>query len=1036
MFVAAFLAAMSTSLAVPSVAAELEPDAPCQARSWSMSPEGGLVITGCFDGRIRLTDAGTGKVVMSLPAGVGSVVATALSADGRRLAALVRPRDSAFRLLQMWDLSSRERLFQVQSNANGGSLAISPTGDRVLHFPQAGEDFETVLWNGNDGARLKGLEGTVDDTTPSAISSDGRLAFTTATDGVRVYDAQSGELLWKKPGYHAGGAFSPDGRRLLLWSYDAKVVYALTGFELASAKRDDPLGAFGRGAFSQDGMRIVLGHPQGVSYWSHDLRKIWALPTRAAVTWLSTTPEGVLVATLDARLTKYSVQGREEAHATVGVFDEDHFRITPDGRSAAVVHEGKGAVRIFALSPFREVGCFAGSPGTCGEIRAEAQYGAAAAGADPRSLMEAAAAMRPFIEESRQTTAKLGLSVLADEGDRVLLDHGLAALELGDFAAARDAFSLALRSQLATTRGRARVGLAKVLTGEGRDGEAVEVLRAGAVELARALRAERLMFHVRNGKDVLADLHDELARALLRQGRITEALDETEAGLTSYSQGYQSEPGPKVRLLSTRAAALEAARRPQEAHTLRVQASTLAAEAERRDVPLIASVLTGLAENLILQGRLREAEAYLVQALDTYSEYASLDHVATVAATARLGDLRAGNLDEPQRAVDVLRPVIRTVAAGVGAGTLGIRADGARRTKSREVFRTGVRTYWRAAEAAAAPVARPKAVTSERHLVPVEQVLMTPGGEQVLTVAANEPAMLWDVTTGRLLRVFPISSSPVAASLHPDGRRLLTGFDNRLIIWDVASGRQLVSVKAEGEGAFIDRRGRRLAWVENPSQSATFNFLDGVGAPISRVRTGLRTPAVEASPDDELLLAVDQEGQGGLWRVEDGAEVCRFDTATPLAAFGDKRAWVDSVAFTDDGQHFLASGGVLTVWDVTSCSLVARHEGDAADFPSDYQRALYGGPLVSLKAKVGEDVLDEVYFSPLAPAALALFNSGELILVDPSTGDRRHVLDPKVDRVAGVAFSADGKHVAAATGDATARVWDTRTGRLIAALGR
>jgi WD40 repeat protein len=81
------------------------------------------------------------------------------------------------------------------------------------------------------------------------------------------------------------------------------------------------------------------------------------------------------------------------------------------------------------------------------------------------------------------------------------------------------------------------------------------------------------------------------------------------------------------------------------------------------------------------------------------------------------------------------------------------------------------------------------------HSVAVNEICFTKDGRQVVSVGSDQTIRIWDGATGGLQRTISVGSVVYAAAVSHDSKRIASGsFDGRVCLWDLATGRQLVTL--------------------------------------------------------------------------------------------------------------------------------------------------------------------------------------------------------------------------------------------------
>lgn len=156
---------------------------------------------------------------------------------------------------------------------------------------------------------------------------------------------------------------------------------------------------------------------------------------------------------------------------------------------------------------------------------------------------------------------------------------------------------------------------------------------------------------------------------------------------------------------------------------------------------------------------------------------------------------------------------------------------------------------------------------------PDSQLAVTAGGglwkDGMWTRGTDHAMRLWDVRSGGELRGFKGHDAPVrSVALAPDGKSAATGGeDGTLLVWDLATGRQLrrieMPVRAAVVGVAWSSDGKRLAAVTRGGKEVggKLGFWD--------IATGKLHQKLASSPQGLTSLALSPDGK---WAVTGGAD--------------------------------------------------------------------------------------------------------------------------------------------------------------------
>jgi WD40 repeat protein len=326
-------------------------------------------------------------------------------------------------------------------------------------------------------------------------------------------------------------------------------------------------------------------------------------------------------------------------------------------------------------------------------------------------------------------------------------------------------------------------------------------------------------------------------------------------------------------------------------------------------------------------------------------------------------------------------------------------------------------------------------------------VAYAPDGKTLFSSSGTGPARQWDAATGKELRRFDTPGGTLAFALSPDGKILATTPSvhlNRggpdLLLWDVTTGRLLRSTRAAVEWAI------RLRFTpDGKALLAERRYGGGVRAfdVASGKDLGLWGPPEARSG----LLALSRDGK--LLASVDGTSLQLLETATGkrVRALGNVRDPM-SLAFFPDGQSLGVVGSFrLAVWDVARGERL--HELDRlvgcwASSPDG--RLVAAGDLQSDQLTFWEPASGKsrhrlrtasearpaaLNFSPDGKTLAVALTNGTVQLREVATGTELLASLGHGGGLLALSLSPDGRKLATAGLDRTLRVWGTATGKAL-----
>ena len=298
----------------------------------------------------------------------------------------------------------------------------------------------------------------------------------------------------------------------------------------------------------------------------------------------------------------------------------------------------------------------------------------------------------------------------------------------------------------------------------------------------------------------------------------------------------------------------------------------------------------------------------------------------------------------------------------------------------------------------------------------VYDMAFSPDGKTFASAMNNGTVRLWDVQTGERHRILTGHKDIVfSVAFSPDGRTLTSGsHDGTLRFWDRETGElrnTYTGYTSEVLSVAFNLNGKTLASAMGNDTVGLWDAQTGMLRRMLNIHPRTHTiKSVTFSPDGKMLAGGGYGSVVHLWHAETGEHQNTLG--------GQHKEPVASVAFSVDGTALASASWDKTVqlWDTQTGELRNTLSGHT-------------------------DWVNSVAFSPDGTTLASASNDMTIRLWDAQTGELRRTFTGHKDVINSVAFSPDGKVLASGSGnifardasgnqDKTIRLWDVETGTI------
>jgi WD40 repeat protein len=301
---------------------------------------------------------------------------------------------------------------------------------------------------------------------------------------------------------------------------------------------------------------------------------------------------------------------------------------------------------------------------------------------------------------------------------------------------------------------------------------------------------------------------------------------------------------------------------------------------------------------------------------------------------------------------------------------------------------------------------------------PPISIAFSPDGTQLAAVIEEDDMHIFDAKTGKPLHRLP-HYWPSRLAYSTDGKTLFSVRGPVIRLWDTSNGKER-ALEFEGHHSAVTAVALSPDGKVLASAGERVRLWETSGKPIRTLSVSAAGLAI--SPDGKTLATAGRDRVIHLWEVESGKEKSQLK--------GHKHG-ILGVAFSPDGKY-LASGDVqatVRIWDVES-----GKETQVMDMKSIAESLSFAFSPDS-KSLVCAGAWNDSSFLPkgatlnIQGVEVERKEENAVLAWNVATGKEMYHLTGLADKIMSVAYSPDGKTVAATSADGRVGLWDAVSGK-------